>query len=420
MIPKKVHVVGGGTISHVRSHLGLCAPAYGSTARFIATLAQLESEAMQIELHLTRMADPTSHIETSEDLKELVLELVDDPRTRIIFWNPAIVDFDGTIGKVTSDKYATRLHTSDEGGKPLSYEMHLTPADKLVGMIRNGSEGRRPRKDIFLVSFKTTAGATPEEQYLAGLHLLKSSSSNLVLANDVVTRHNMIIVPEEAVYHETKSRTDAIMALVQMTYLRSHLTFTRSTVVAGEPVAWDSELVPPVLRKVVDFCIDRGAYKKFRGVTAGHFAVKIDDTTFLTSRRKTDFNDMKTVGLVMVKTDGPDSIIAYGSKPSVGGQSQRIVFTDHPGTDCIVHFHCPIKPGSMVPTVSQREYECGSHECGKNTSRGLAQFGNLKAVYLDQHGPNIVFSKDINPQEVIDFIEANFDLEKKTGGYSVT
>jgi ribulose-5-phosphate 4-epimerase/fuculose-1-phosphate aldolase len=204
-----------------------------------------------------------------------------------------------------------------------------------------------------------------------------------------------------------------------MAYLRSHLTFTRSTVVAGEPVSWESELVPQNLRAVVDYCISRGAYKRFRGVTAGHFAVKIDDTTFLTSRRKTDFNDMKNVGLVKVKTDGPDSVIAYGSKPSVGGQSQRIVFAEHPDTDCIVHFHCPIKSGSEVPTVSQREYECGSHQCGENTSRGLKRFGNLHAVYLKDHGPNIVFSKSVDPQEVIDFIEENFELEAKTGGFTV-
>jgi hypothetical protein len=117
-----------------------------------------------------------------------------------------------------------------------------------------------------------------------------------------------------------------------------------------------------------------------------------------------------------VETDGEDSVIAYGSKPSVGGQSQRIVFSEHPDCDCIVHFHCPIISTSSVPIISQREYECGSMQCGTNTSRGLKRFGNLYAVYLDQHGPNIVFNRTINPQEVIDFIEANFDLESKTGG----
>lgn len=127
--------------------------------------------------------------------------------------------------------------------------------------------------------------------------------------------------------------------------------------------------------------------------------------------------DLDKNGLVKVVTDGPDSVIAYGSKPSVGGQSQRIVFHEHQEYDCIVHFHCPKKPNSLVPEVSQKEYECGSHQCGQNTSRGLQKFGNLSAVYLQEHGPNIVFHKSINPQEVIDFIEANFDLDEKTGGY---
>jgi hypothetical protein len=394
MTQKLVHVIGGGTVSHVRNHLALCAPAYGTTARRLAELSQTQSDTMDVILHLTKMGDPKSKIETNDDLKRLVLELVDDFKTKIVFWNPAVVDFDGAIGEVISGKYAERLKTSGPDGTAQSYDLKLTPADKLVDLIRNGGEGRKPRKDIFLVSFKTTSGATPEEQYRVGLNMLKRSSSNLVLANDTVTRLNMVIVPEEASYHVTTDREEALKGLVEMAHLRSHLTFTRSTVVAGEPVPWESDLVPATLRAVVDYCISRGAYKRFRGVTAGHFAVKVDDTTFLTSRRKTDFNDMKNVGLVKVKTDGPDSVIAYGSKPSVGGQSQRIVFAEHPDADCIIHFHCPIKSGSLVPTVSQREYECGSHQCGQNTSRGLKKFGNLNAVYLQDHGPNIVFSKE--------------------------
>ena len=67
--------------------------------------------------------------------------------------------------------------------------------------------------------------------------------------------------------------------------------------------------------------------------------------------------------------------------------------------------------------MSQREYECGSHECGQNTSRGLRRFGNLSAVYLQEHGPNVVFHRSTDPQEVIKFIEDNFDLGGKTGGY---
>jgi hypothetical protein len=92
--------------------------------------------------------------------------------------------------------------------------------------------------------------------------------------------------------------------------------------------------------------------------------------------------------------------------------------------DCIAHFHCPKREGSEVPTVSQREYECGSHECGKNTSSGLGEFiladgSKVKAVYLDHHGPNIVFNSSVDPALVTEFIDANFDLAEKTGGYQI-
>jgi hypothetical protein len=365
-----------------------------------------------VALHLTRMAGGSQGLETVEDVARLLAEIVADLATKVVFVNVALCDFRGVVGDERDcHKHGPRLSTR---GGPVPTQMGLRPLPKLIGTVR------RHRKDIFLVGFKHTSGASPDEQYVAGLHLVKEASCNLVLANDAVSRRNMVVTPEEARYHVTTDRDEALRGLVEMAYLRSHLTFTRSTVVAGEPVPWGSPLVPDSLREVVNHCVRRGAYKPFRGATAGHFAVKLDGNTFLTSRRKTDFNDLASVGLVRVVTDGPDSVIAYGSKPSVGGQSQRVVFQDHPDYDCIVHFHCPIKPGSEVPQVSQREYECGSHECGQNTSRGLRRFGGLSAVYLREHGPNVVFHRSIDPQEVINFIEGNFDLSEKTGGYVST
>jgi hypothetical protein len=357
------------------------------------------------------------NMETVEDIQKLVETWKTDANVKIVFFNPAMVDYDGEITgldaypslesfeKIPSGKYAKRL--SSRAGIA---NMALTPKEKIIKSIRNG------RKDIFLVGFKTTCGVTEDEQYIAGLNLLKESSCNLVFANDVKTRTNMIITPEEARYHVTTDRDEALGNLVEMAYLRSHLSFTRSTVVSGEAIPWNSDLVPASLRAAVNFCIIKGAYKEFRGSTVGHFACKIDDKTFLTSKRKTNFNDLGKNGLVKVVVDGKDTVIAYGAKPSVGGQSQRIIFSEHNDYDCIVHFHCPVKDGSQVPVVSQREYECGSHECGKNTSNGLKRFGNLSAVMLDNHGPNIVFNQSIDPQEVIDFIEENFDLAGKTGG----
>jgi len=403
---KKIHIIGGGTVFHIRSHLALCSPAYGNVARKLGQLCQSKAPNLDTEVHLTKMAGGVS-LETNEDISNFIDEIVADPATKIVFLTAAMCDYESHIGNITPDKYGERLHSRFE--EPVI--LPLTPARKIVKNIRS------KRKDIFAVAFKTTCGATPDEQYIAGLNLLKEASVNLVLANDTKTRLNMVITPEEARYYETTNRDDALNGLVEMAIKRSHLTFTRSTVVAGEPISWESPMVPETLREVVNHCIESGAYKPFRGATVGHFAAKVNENTFLTSIRKSNFNDLKKIGLVKIVTDGPDSVIAYGAKPSVGGQSQRIVFHDHQEYDCIVHFHCPIKPNSMVPQVSQEEYECGSHQCGKNTSDGLKKFGNLSAVFLMEHGPNIVFNHKINPLEVIDFIEENFDLNKKTGGY---
>lgn len=231
---KKIHIYGGGTFSHVRTHLALATPAFGKTAHLIDDLINQQErfDTMQTELHLTKMAIRNSTLITNDDVKSSVLKLKEDFDTKIIFFNVALCDYTGTIRegdgkfvKTLSGKYEPRLKTSNG-----DQEMLLTPAEKILPLIRNG------RKDIFLVAFKTTSNATEQEQYLAGLNLLKKNSCNLVLANDVVTRTNMIITPEEAKYHITTDRLQALIQLIDMTYYRSHLSFTRSTVVAGEPI----------------------------------------------------------------------------------------------------------------------------------------------------------------------------------------
>lgn len=399
------HVFGGGTFSHVRSHMALAAPAFGETAISIHT--RLYGAGEDVVLHLTKMADPRgSKLVTNEDVSAKIDELIADPSTGIIFMNVAMCDFDGTIGSVASGKYAERLQS--RGEPPV---MHLTAADKVIGRIR------KTRKDIFLVAFKTTTGKTQDEQYEAALKLLKDNSANLVLANDTATRMNMIVAPEETRYGVTSNRSEAITMLVKMALSRAKGHYTRSTVVNGDRVDWNAPEVPANLRAVVNHCIERGAYKPFNGKTAGHFAVKVNDTTFLTSARKENFNFLAEKGLVRVEANGDHEVIAFGAKPSVGGQSQRIVFKQHPKLDCIVHFHCPMKETSKVNVRPQWPHECGSHECGQNTADGLrSDDGEIYAVMLDEHGPNIVFSRHTPAEKVIAFIEDNFDLTGKTGG----
>lgn len=410
-----IHVLGGGTFNHVRSHLALSAPAFGNTARQIAKLCEeaFDKNKYEVRLHLTKMANSSSNLVTNDDVAELVRDICNDKATKIIFMNVALTDFVGTVDDVKGNKYAPRLKTSN-GAESLL----LSPAPKIISDIRAGVNAR---KDIFLVGFKTTCNATSEESYKQALNMLKASSVNLVLANDVLTRTNMIVAPEEAVYHESKDREHVLRNLVDMVMHRSELTFTKSVVVDDVMTPWQSPYVPSSLREVVDYCIERGAYKTFRGVTAGHFAVKVKDGEFLTSPRKRNFNDLANIGLVKIDSVDDKQVIAHGAKPSVGGQSQRIIFSEHDDLDCIVHFHSTRKPDSLVPVVSQREFECGSHECGANTSRGIREVEpGIFAVYLDNHGPNIVYNRRVPSFRVIDFIERNFNLSEKSGGYVVS
>lgn len=379
---KEMHIIGGIT----EECYDTTAMPGEEIARTLYDTAHDQIDTMDIHLHMTDLSGGNEGLRSEADLKELAQSLAGNLATKLVFWT---VD----------------AHNNDELLKYFRYEPAI-----------NG----QPRKDIYLSSVSHTAGKTPEEQYQRGLGMVKRTSSNLALAYDSMTRRGMIIGPEEAAYDESQSIGSLANSLLDIAELRSHLTFTRSTVIDGEPVDWNSSLVYPSLREVVDYCVKNDAYKPFLGVTAGHFAAKIGENEFLTSRRKTDFRRLGELGLVRVVTDGPDNVIAYGSKPSVGGQSQRIVFDEHKGENCIVHFHCPIKSGSNVPIVSQREYECGSHECGQNTSRGLEVVDDgIKAVYLDNHGPNIVFHDGKDPRGVRDFISDNFDLSRKTGGYQI-
>lgn len=416
---KTIYVLGGGTFNYIRNHLALAAPAFGKTAKQLEVLFKEELKAQgldtqyQVELVLTKMADSESNLVTNEDVSFYVDQLIEKDTTKAIIFNVALADFEATIDDQPSGKYAERLKTKNG-----NVTINATPSNKVIGKIRKN------RKDIFTVGFKTTANELSEIQYTRGLELLKKNSLNLVVANDTVTRNNMIITPEEARYSETTDRMEVMKQLVKITVSRMQNHFTRSTVVEGVAVDWNSKSIPENLRTVVNHCIDKGAYKPFLGKTVGHFAVKVNDSEILTSIRKTNFNELEKVGLVKVESKNSDEVIAHGFRPSVGGQSQRIIFDEHPDLDCIVHFHCPVKQevrDNIVPVRAQWPNECGSHECGQNTSNGLKEIdiGNgdkLKVVYLDEHGPNIVFNRNIPANKVINFIDKHFDLSSKTGG----
>lgn len=433
MPDKNFYILTGGTHIHVAPHFSLSAPAFGDVGKTLAPLLRMAffddgqidpvvhlvqtrmalggSERSTQSQELVRAAGLTDLV-TNSDVAQFVKYLTTLEDTRGIVMAAALTDFEPESIEVHGGKIGfgfgkdqPRLSSKDW------HTLILRPTPKIVPTIR------KERKDIFVAAFKTTTGADREGMFLKGLNLLKGSSVNLVLVNDLTTRQNMVLTPEEAIYHATTDRVEALRGLAEMIAMRSKGTFTRSELVPGDAIRWGSPSIPASLRAVVDYCISRGAYKPFKGVTVGHFATRGEsDGEIFTSRRRSNFNELRSTGLIRVTATGDDTVLAFGGKPSVGGQSQRAIFRDHPDVDCIVHFHCPLKTGSKIPVRSQRPYECGSHECGHNTSIGLERFGNLKAVMLDNHGPNIVFPKNIDPAIVIDFIESNVELTASTNG----
>src|SRR5579859_3226969 len=177
---KNVHIFGGGTIAHIASHFAVCAPAYGTTAYKLAKLCRSRFNDCNIQLDMTKMSEPgLSKMETNEDVANRVAELVKDPNTKVIFFSYALVDWSPKSAIINDrsdypdikfytelDKYSHRLNS--RGTLTLS----LDPATKIISTIR------KDRKDIFLVGFKTTCGATKQEMFEKGLRLCKESSVN--------------------------------------------------------------------------------------------------------------------------------------------------------------------------------------------------------------------------------------------------
>ena len=206
-LKKIFHVVGGGTVNYVRSHMAISAPAYGGTARQIDT--QLKEMGANTQLHLTKMACAgQSKLETNDDIAQLVDELLADPETAAIVFNPAITDFNGKIGDVESGKYAERLRSRESVGAHIEISM----ADKIVPRIKE----RRP--DVKLVSFKTTTHVDEDTQYQRGLEQLKGAKSDFVLANDTGTRLNMVLNKTGDILVQTHRRELALQVLSDALY----------------------------------------------------------------------------------------------------------------------------------------------------------------------------------------------------------
>ena len=199
---KIVHVIGGGTINHVRSHLALTAASYGGTAR--ALDAMLNEIGVRSRLHLTKMASSgLSDIETNADLKALTLRLLEQPSCAAIVFNAAVADFDGQIDDLPSGKYQPRL----ESRAAATLSVKLSPSEKIVPLIKAA------RPDVLLATFKTTTAAGEAEQLEKGLMQMQSARADFVLANDTGTRRNLLIGRGGCIIANTSNRETALRAL---------------------------------------------------------------------------------------------------------------------------------------------------------------------------------------------------------------
>jgi len=161
------------------------------------------------ELILTKMADPTSHLVTNQDVMNCVDEVCQDPELKAIIFNVALCDFDGQVDDVPSGSHANRLKTR-EG----SQKMTLTPAEKVISRIK------KARPDVIVVGFKTTTNATLDEQSVAAENLLRSNNLDWVLANDTVTRVNFIVGAGSQLVYSNEQRKYALGNLARFVHTR--------------------------------------------------------------------------------------------------------------------------------------------------------------------------------------------------------
>lgn len=194
----KILIMGGGTFSDVQPHLSLCTRAFGTTARQLK--AKFNELSIDSSLVLTKMADTTTDLVTNKDVEKYIDHVLTLPELKAIIFNVAMCDFTGR-----THGYPHSYRLSSNG----SYDMRLTPdTNKVITKIK------QQRPDIFLVGFKTTAGENYHTQIQRAKEQIITSGCDIVLANDITTRSNILVQPN---FSLTDSRDALLNTIVSET-----------------------------------------------------------------------------------------------------------------------------------------------------------------------------------------------------------
>ena len=215
---KTIYIITGGTMVHVTPHFSLCAPAYGKVGGDIynrMTIAlddKLVGDEYRVFLIKTKMAGINSEgakaqlnhlgfhasLETNDDLELFIRTVISKPETVSIIMAAAICDF--TPDTLTGFEDTTPVSISEFGKdkkrlhKAHSLNLKLSPSKKIIDIIKE----KRP--DLFLVTFKTTGGATETELVSKSLYNLKRSGSDLVFGNDIQNQKNIVVTPDNQTF----------------------------------------------------------------------------------------------------------------------------------------------------------------------------------------------------------------------------
>lgn len=175
----KVVIFGGGTFNPVACHLSLAAPAFGETAKRLAQLFERVGTLIP-ELILTKMADSRSKIITNDDLEARLDQVLFDHDVKAIVMNAAICDFE-----MDNPSDEPRLSSAKD------YDVKLKG---ITAKIMTKIKLMRP--DIIVVGFKTTHGADKIKQCAKGFASMAASNLDMVLANDLDSRSNILITKD--------------------------------------------------------------------------------------------------------------------------------------------------------------------------------------------------------------------------------